>query len=124
MYKGTSRATSYQQRIRSSTAFDLIIQSQQTTNNDSVHYTFGDDAQDHLSFNTDSFDYDSISKDFNEDYCTSNSSYCFSNDTGATEAQVETDIFNDNNNSCLTKSDENEHSIRDDEGSSGLENIE
>lgn len=67
-----SRTTQYKRRLRSSTAFSIIPEHQPAENNDPLHYTFGDDVQNHLEFTIDQFD-DNMMEDVDGLYIQSDS---------------------------------------------------
>ncbi|CAF1259199.1 unnamed protein product [Rotaria sordida] len=68
------RSAFYKQRVRSSAAFNNFVDYQQTENNDSVRFTFGDDAQGSSTCNTNNFDDNDNIKELAENYVMSESS--------------------------------------------------
>ena len=125
MQNFVSRTTQYKRRIRSSATFSTIPERPPTPNNDPLHYTFGDDFQNHLGFNIDQFN-DNLMEDVDRLYIPSDSPSSTNNEEEAPENPDDDDGCNDDDvdDLCSLKSFESEYtSVRDieDEVSENIE---
>jgi hypothetical protein len=103
------RTTEYKRRIRSSKAFGTIAEHQPIENNDPLHYTFGDDVQQALKFNTGDFN-DNPMEDIDKLYVTSDALSSINNDDGVQNYQNDQSNDDDDDDLCSLKSLQSEYS--------------